>query len=147
MSAIGLNAAIGTGHAVGLRFDGTVVSAGRSLAGQDDVKDWTNIIAVATSSSNTAGLSDGTVLVAGDSKKGQKKRKVGGCCISVGRTRLCRTEDGWNSAAVGRITGTEQETNEKVLEIASWRDQADFPNNSYEFCLLSFPSEKQKKLC
>ena len=53
---IGLtDAAIGTGHAVGLRFDGTVVSAGRSLAGQDDVKDWTNIIAVAASNSNTAG--------------------------------------------------------------------------------------------
>jgi hypothetical protein len=124
---IGLtDAAIGTGHAVGLRFDGTVVSAGRSLAGQDDVKDWTNIIAVAASNSNTAGLrSDGTVLVAGDNKKGQKEAKKWEdvVSVSVGPGYIVGLKMDGTVAAVGRITGTEQgDENEKVLEeIASWQ--------------------------
>lgn len=53
-------------HVVGLKADGTVVAAGGNSYGECDVSDWTDIVAVNTSSSTTIGLkSDGTAVVAG----------------------------------------------------------------------------------
>lgn len=54
-------------HIVGLKTDGTLVSAGDNADGQCDVSSWRDIIAVSTGLSHTVGLrADGTVLAVGD---------------------------------------------------------------------------------
>ena len=56
----------GSAHAVGLKSDGTVVSAGANGYGQCNVDDWTDIIAVSAGSVHTVGLkADGTVVAVG----------------------------------------------------------------------------------
>ena len=57
---------VGSYHTVGLKTDGTVVSAGADGYGQCDVDDWTDIIAVSAGSLHTVGLkTDGTVVSTG----------------------------------------------------------------------------------
>ena len=71
-----------------MRFDGTVATAGKNTSGQNDVEDWTHVIAISASNSNTAGLkSDGTVVVAGSDKRGQKDANMWEdiAAVSVGR--------------------------------------------------------------
>ena len=67
---------VGSRMVVGLRKDGTVVTAGRALfplIGQNpDVRGWRDIIAVAAGESHIVGLrEDGTVIAAGRNKNGQ----------------------------------------------------------------------------
>ncbi len=59
--------------AIGLKSDGTVVVAGSNNEnGECNVEDWTDIVAIAASSSHTVGLrADGTVVAVGDNKSGQ----------------------------------------------------------------------------
>lgn len=55
--------AMGRGHTIGLRKDGTVVAVGDNSYGQCDVKDWTDIKAIAAGDYHTVGLrNDGTVV-------------------------------------------------------------------------------------
>lgn len=55
--------ALGRGHIVGLRKDGTVVAVGDNTYGQCNVSTWTDIIAISAGDFHTVGLkSDGTVL-------------------------------------------------------------------------------------
>jgi hypothetical protein len=116
--------AIGTGHAVGLMVDGTVVTAGRNTSGTNDVDGWTDIIALAASNSNTAGLKkDGTVMVAGDDKKGQKDAEEWKdiVAVSVGPGYVAGLRIDGTVVAAGQITRAEE--NEKLLEeIASWQN-------------------------
>lgn len=54
---------IGKGHTVVLRSDGTVDAVGDNTFGQCNVKEWTNIVAIAAGDWHTVGLkADGTVI-------------------------------------------------------------------------------------
>ena len=63
----------GKRHTVGLKSDGTVVTAGSLNAyGQCNVSGWKDIIAVSAGENHTVGLkADGTVVAVGDNKYGQ----------------------------------------------------------------------------
>ncbi len=125
-----IDVAIGTGHAAGVRFDGTVVTAGKNTFGQNDVEDWTQIIAIAASNSNTAGLkTDGTVVVAGDGKKGQKDGSMWEniAAVSVGPGFIVGLKTDGTVVVAGAVMGGTNpdivEKNRKALEeIASWRN-------------------------
>ena len=59
-------------HAVGLKTDGSLISAGWNKFGQCNIDSWTNISAVATGYGHTLGLkNNGTVVAVGDNAKGQ----------------------------------------------------------------------------
>ena len=63
--------AAGYRYTVGLRNDGTVVSAGYNLWGNRNVDSWTDIVAVAAGDFHTVGLrSDGTVVAVGYGLRG-----------------------------------------------------------------------------
>ena len=58
-------------HIVGLKPDGTVVSAGDNSVGQRNVSGWTDIVTISTADIHTVGLrSDGTVVASGSNKYG-----------------------------------------------------------------------------
>lgn len=58
--------AMGAGHYVGLKADGTVEAAGENRDGQCDTANWTDIAAVAAGGNRTFGLrKDGAVVIAG----------------------------------------------------------------------------------
>ena len=58
--------AVGWGHTVGLKSDGTVVAVGDNRYGQCNIGSWTDITKVAAGSHHTVGLkSDGTVVAVG----------------------------------------------------------------------------------
>lgn len=60
----------GDSHTVGLKSDGTVVTAGVGFGDNIDVKEWTDIISVSAGPYHTVGLkSDGTVVVADSSNE------------------------------------------------------------------------------
>ncbi len=62
----------GSFHTAAVRADGTVAAAGYNGAGQCDVSDWTDIVAVSVGSFRTVGLrSDGKVVAAGSNAYGQ----------------------------------------------------------------------------
>jgi alpha-tubulin suppressor-like RCC1 family protein len=62
--------AAGSGHTMGLKSDGTVVSVGHNLYGRCDVNGWTDIKQIAAGREHTVGLkSDGTVVAVGDNDK------------------------------------------------------------------------------
>lgn len=62
----------GTGHAVGLKKDGTVVAVGFNSDGQCNIEDWRNINALSASLNRTVGLrKDGTVVAVGYNYTGQ----------------------------------------------------------------------------
>ncbi len=64
--------ALGFGHAVLLREDGTVFAAGDNSFGQTEVSQWRDVVAVAAGAVHTLGLTrDGRVLSAGDNSFGQ----------------------------------------------------------------------------
>lgn len=64
--------AAGWSHAVALKQDGTVLTAGDDSFGQCQTAGWTNIVAVGAGARHTAGLkSDGTVIAVGDNTYGQ----------------------------------------------------------------------------
>ncbi|MBQ4560931.1 MAG: hypothetical protein IJA55_01205 [Clostridia bacterium] len=61
----------GTFHAVGIKPDGSVVSAGANFNGQCDVSEWNDVISVSAGDDFTIGLrSDFTVVAAGSNKYG-----------------------------------------------------------------------------
>lgn len=63
---IGMVAA-GSVHTVGLRADGTAVSAGHDTVGQRKVSGWENLVYIAAGELFTAGVTaDGTLMLAGD---------------------------------------------------------------------------------
>ncbi len=68
-----VSAAISSEHCVGLRSDGTVLTAGKNHRGScSGTKNWNSITAVAAGSKHTVGLkADGTVTAAGSNKYGQ----------------------------------------------------------------------------
>lgn len=64
--------AAGNNFTLGLKTDGTVISAGMSLNGADQVSDWTNIIMIACGFDHSVGLkSDGTVIAIGSNGSGE----------------------------------------------------------------------------
>lgn len=64
--------AAGRMHTVGVKKDGTVLSAGDNTAGQRNVGEWTDIKAVAAGDQHTVGLKkNGTVVAVGDNAYGQ----------------------------------------------------------------------------
>ena len=68
------NGRIGAGkrHTVGLRANGTVLSAGDNAQGQCEVGDWTDMVQVAAGAYHTVGLKrDGTVVATGNNDEGQ----------------------------------------------------------------------------
>ena len=63
--------AVGDGHSVGLRSDGTVIATGNNESGQCDVGEWKDIVAIAAGDCHTLGLcSDGKVLATGNDQEG-----------------------------------------------------------------------------
>lgn len=69
--------AMGGGHTLGLKSDGTVVGAGDNGYGQINVGGWSDITQLAAGGSHSVGLkSDGTVVAAGWNTSGQTN--VGG---------------------------------------------------------------------
>ena len=59
--------AAGSIHTVGLRADGTAVSAGHDTVGQRKVSGWENLVFIAAGDTMTAGVkADGTLVLAGD---------------------------------------------------------------------------------
>ena len=57
---------------LGVKDDGTVVSAGSNSGGADKISGWSNIVSVSVGYLHSVGLkSDGTVVAVGDNKKGQ----------------------------------------------------------------------------
>ncbi len=64
--------AVGAGHIIGLKTNGTVVSAGDNAMGQCNVNAWTDVVAIAAAGNHSVGLmSDGTVVATGDNAMGQ----------------------------------------------------------------------------
>lgn len=64
--------AVGHGHIIGLRLDGTVIAEGQNDYGQCNVSDWTNIVAISAGAGYSIGLrEDGTVLAVGFNEHGQ----------------------------------------------------------------------------
>lgn len=64
--------AAGWGHAVALKADGTVLTAGDDSFGQCQTAAWINIVSVGAGARHTVGLKkDGTVIAAGDNAHGQ----------------------------------------------------------------------------
>ena len=63
----------GKDFSVGVKADGTIVSAGgMSIGGQNDFSGWEDVIAVSTNTSHTVGLrNDGVVMATGSSMSGQ----------------------------------------------------------------------------
>lgn len=62
----------GFDHVIGLKKDGTVISAGSNQSGQCNTDGWSNIIAVSAGGYHTVGLKeDGTVVATGDNEFGQ----------------------------------------------------------------------------
>lgn len=63
---------VGFMHTVGLRTDGTVVTAGSNHDGQCDVDEWKDIVAISAGNYHTVGLrADGTVVATGLNDHGQ----------------------------------------------------------------------------
>lgn len=59
-------------HTIGLKVDGTVIAVGINTAGQCNISDWDNIIAVSAGTNFSIGLkADGTVIAAGNNYYGQ----------------------------------------------------------------------------
>ena len=59
--------AAGSIHTVGLRADGTAVSAGHDTVGQRKVSGWESLVFIAAGDTMTAGVkADGTLVLAGD---------------------------------------------------------------------------------
>ena len=64
--------ASGNNFTLGLKTDGTVISAGMSVNGADQVGDWTNMIMIACGFDHSVGLkSDGTVIAVGSNGSGE----------------------------------------------------------------------------
>ncbi|MGP9681775.1 hypothetical protein [Brachybacterium sp. AOP3-A1-3] len=108
--------AAGRRHSLACRTDGTVLATGSNLAGECDVADWTEVVAVAagnvhtarnTGRSHTVGLrADGTVVATGWNGSGQTDvadwRDI--TALAAGwRATLGRLEDG-TVVAAGRTS-------------------------------------------
>ena len=85
--------AAGYNYTIGLKNDGTLISAGSNDSGQCDVSDWKDIVAVSAGNRHTVGLkSDGTVVAAGSNNYGECniedwkdiKQISAGHCYTVG---------------------------------------------------------------
>ena len=85
--------AAGYNYTIGLKNDGTLISAGSNDRGQCDVSDWKDIVAVSAGNRHTVGLkSDGTVVAAGSNNYGECniedwkdiKQISAGHCYTVG---------------------------------------------------------------
>jgi len=64
--------AVGYGHTLGLKSDGTMVAIGFNDDGQRNVQEWSDIVAFSGGAYHTVGLKkDGTVVAAGDNIYGQ----------------------------------------------------------------------------
>jgi len=62
----------GFGYTVGIKADGTVITAGNKDKGQCETQHWQDIIAVSAGMAHTVGLkADGTVVVTGSNDFGQ----------------------------------------------------------------------------
>lgn len=71
------DAAVGTGHAVGLMVDGTVLVAGDDRKGQKEAEKWQDIVSVSVGPGFIIGLRmDGTVLAAGQITRAEENQKV-----------------------------------------------------------------------
>ena len=59
-------------YTIGLKSDGTVVIAGDNYTDEEEVKKWSNIVALAIDHFNAVGIkSDGTVVATGDNRDGE----------------------------------------------------------------------------
>ena len=85
--------AAGYNYTIGLKNDGTLISAGSNDSGQCDVSDWKDIVAVSAGNRQTVGIkSDGTVVAAGSNYYGECniedwkdiKQISAGHCYTVG---------------------------------------------------------------
>ena len=85
-------------HTLGLRTDGTAVAVGLNHAGQCDVSEWSNIVAVSTSTEqHTVGLrADGTVVVVSNNEYGDVSSWTDIVAVSAG---------GWHTVGL-RADGT-----------------------------------------
>ena len=85
--------AAGYNYTIGLKNDGTLISAGSNDSGQCDISDWKDIVAVSAGNRQTVGIkSDGTVVAAGSNDYGECniedwkdiKQISAGHCYTVG---------------------------------------------------------------
>ncbi|MCC8129601.1 MAG: hypothetical protein LIO51_06670 [Clostridiales bacterium] len=101
-------------HAVGLRWNGTVVAAGDNLSGQCDVERWSEIRAVAAGDSHTVGLRhDGTVVAVGRNAEGQ-------CNVATWTDIVAIAAGGTFTVGI-RSNGTAVSTSKRV-DVSGWSE-------------------------
>lgn len=106
--------AAGYSHVLGLRRDGTVVSAGENDYGQCDVTEWNDIIFIAADGENSFGLRrDGTVIAVGKNNYGQCDVEYWERIVSI-------------SASRAAITGIREDG---VIHIAGIGNEMEYMNN------------------
>ncbi|RDU24138.1 RCC1 domain-containing protein [Anaerosacchariphilus polymeriproducens] len=111
--------AIGGGHMLGAKFDGTVYSWGENKYGECDTQDWKDIVAVSAGAYISAGLkSDGTVVATGCNDLGQCEtedwREI--VEISACDTHILGLKADGTVVSTGR-TIYENETGEQITQI------------------------------
>ncbi len=116
--------AAGSTHAVGLKSDGTWVSAGDYRNGECDVEDWTDIIDIEVGKNYTVGLrSDGTVVATGKNNKGQCNVEEWTDIVKIA------VGSGINFHTVGlrsdgTVVATGEDNNDQCL-VGRWKDVKD----------------------
>lgn len=109
---------VGYFHSVGLKADGTVLSAGYNENGQCDVANWSDIVAVSAGKDFTVGLKyDGTVVATGNNEYNQ--------CHVYGWTDIIAISAGYSCTIGLKSDGTVVATGRNYdgeCEVDSWKD-------------------------
>lgn len=125
--------AVGYDHVVGLKSDGSWVSAGEYEDGQRDVETWDDIVAIDVGLKHTVGLkSDGTVVATGDNSKGQ--------CDVSSWTDIVKISAYWNNTLGLKADGTVVATGENKngeCDVQSWENVIDISCDGSSFGLTA----------
>lgn len=108
----------GHDHAVGMKADGTMVSAGNYVDGQCNITDWTDIVDLRVGEKHTVGLkSDGTVVATGNNKDGQ--------CDVSSWTDIINIYVDEDDTTIGlKSDGTVVATGKKKNDYSQWKNVA-----------------------
>ncbi len=111
--------AVGLSHSVGLKENGTVITAGYGGDERCNVSSWKNIISVSSQDSVTVGLrSDGTVVATGKNDKGQ-------CDVSGWKNIVQISTSGSHTAGLrsdGTVVAVGQDVNGCQSDVSKWED-------------------------
>ncbi|RDU24143.1 RCC1 domain-containing protein [Anaerosacchariphilus polymeriproducens] len=121
--------AVGGGHMLGLKSDGTVYSWGENKSGECNTQDWTDIVAVSAGDFISAGLkSDGTVVATGINDLGQCETKGWTDIVEVSAcvTHILGLKSDGTVVSTGRIV-PEKGAGEQTIQIRDemvkdWKD-------------------------